>query len=128
LVLFWLEARTHGLQPNDVNYLRLSYALGPNESWIALWRNRLSILMLPQLPDDLKDEAVDEFVKLVDTGQLYQQTVLIFADAPPAVRNRIVEKLRLTNSIPRQFFARDLHDRGIDVDLPGVGKPTRPWQ
>jgi hypothetical protein len=128
LVLFRFDVGAHGLQPNDVTYLRLSYALGPNEGWIALWRNSLSILMLPQLPDDLKDEVIDEFVKLVDTGQFYQQTVSIFANAPPAVRNRIVEKLRLTKSIPHQFFARDLYNRGIDVGLPGGGKPSRPWQ
>jgi hypothetical protein len=128
LVLFWLDVKAHGLQPKDVNYLRMSYAFGPHEGWIALWRNSMSILVLPRLPDDLKNEVLDEFAKLVDTGQLYQQTVAIFVSAPPAVRARIVEKLRVANSIPRQFFAKDLYDRGIDVDLPGVGKPTRPWQ
>ena len=40
LTLFWLDASKYGFGPDNANYLRLSYALGPNEGWIALWRNQ----------------------------------------------------------------------------------------
>ena len=55
------------VQAENANYLRLSYALGPNESWIALWRNRLAFSLFERLPTDLSDDALDEFIKLVDT-------------------------------------------------------------
>jgi hypothetical protein len=128
LVLFWLDAAKHGLQPNNVNYLQMSYALAPNEEWIALWRNRLAMAVFTQLPENLVDDAINEFVGLVNTGQLYQETATIFASAAPAVEKRIVARLKSAGSVQRQIFARTLYDEGLDVDIPGVAKPTRPWQ
>ena len=128
LVLFWLDAAKHRLQPNNVNYLQMSYALAPNEEWIALWRNRLAMAVFTQLPENLADDAVNEFVGLVNTGQLYQETATIFASAAPAAQKRIVTQLKSAGSVQRQIFARTLYDEGVDVDIPGVAKPTRPWQ
>lgn len=128
LALFWLDARRHGLQPDNERYLRLSYALGPYEGWIALWRNRLAVAVFAQLPADLADDAIGEFVKLVDTGRLYPETVAIFARAAPAARTRIVERLKAANAISRQIFARALYDEGLDINIPGVDRPARPWR
>lgn len=127
LTLFWLDAAKHGFQPDNANYLRLSYSLGPNEGWIALWRSRLAIAMFERLPNDLKSDAIDEFVKIVDM-ELYPQAVEIFTSATPAVQNRMALQLKYANAIPRQIFARTLYQNGLDVDIPGVDRPARPWQ
>jgi hypothetical protein len=128
LTLFWLDIAKHGFQPADADYLRLSYASGPNEGWIALWRNQLAIALFRQLPADLSNDAIIEFVKLVDTGGLYSQAAAIFASAAPAVQGRIVGALKSAKPIPRQIFARTLYDQGLNVDVPDFERPAPPWQ
>jgi len=129
LTLFWLEVGKHGYEADYANYLQLSYALGPNEGWIALWRCRLAFSVFEQLPANLADDAIDNFIKLVETRQLYPETVAIFVSAAPAAQSRIVEHLTTAKAIPRQIFARMLYDRGLDVTIPGVdARPTRPWR
>jgi hypothetical protein len=128
LVLFWLDAAKNRLQPNNLKYLKMSYALAPNDEWIALWRNRLAIAVFTQLPGNLADDAINEFVGLVNTGRLYQETATTFTSAAPAAQKRIVMQLKSAGLIQRQGFARALYDKGVDVDIPGVAKPTRPWQ
>lgn len=129
LTLFWLDAGKRGFESDNANYLRLSYVLGPNEGWIALWRNRLAFAVFEQLPNDLSEHAIDEFITLVDTGTLYSEAAAIFADATPAVQSRIVAHLKKAKAVPRQIFAQTLYDRGLDVDIPDVEKMgTRPWK
>jgi len=128
LTLFWLDATQVGVQPNNANYLRLSYSLGPNEGWICLRRNRIVIAAFKQLPADLQNDAIDEFVKLVDTGWAYLDTADIFASAAPEVQTRMIAALKFAKPYPRDVFARTLRDRGIEVKIPGVEAPNRPWQ
>jgi hypothetical protein len=129
LTLFWLEVSKHGYQPSYGNYLRMSYALAPYEGWIALWRSRLAIAILDQLPDDLAAQALNEFSDLVETEQLYSESVAIFANAPLATQTRLAGRLKTAKPIPRQLFARMLYDRGSDVAILGVdAKPSRPWR
>jgi hypothetical protein len=129
LTLFWLDGIKHGLEQSNANYLRLSYALGPNEAWIALWRIRLAFRLFEKLPPDLSADAIDDFIMLVKTGQLYWQTAGMFKDASPVIQNRIVEQLKTSNVTFRRAFARTLHDRGTDVIIPGVETPdVRPWR
>jgi hypothetical protein len=128
LVLFWLDVGRRGFNSDNAHYLRLSYALSPNEEWIALWRNSLALSIFSQLPADLANDALAEFIKLVNTEELYSQTVKIFAGLTPAVQGRIVAKIGAVKTLPRQIFARMLYDDGIDVDIPGFRKPERPWQ
>jgi hypothetical protein len=128
LTLFWLDGAKHGFRPDNADYLRLSYALGPNEGWIALWRNQLAMGLFERLPADLSNDAIGEFIKLVDTGGLYSQTAAIFAGATPAARSKIVGQLKSAKAVPRQIFARTLYDRGLDIDIPGVDRPAQPWQ
>jgi hypothetical protein len=129
LTLFYLGAGKSGLTPENANYLRLSYALGPNEGWIALWRVRLALALFERLPSNLSNDAIEEFVKLVDTGRLYPETAKIFASSTPAAQSRIVDELKRTNSIPRQIFARVLYERGVDLKSLNFEVPDlRPWQ
>jgi hypothetical protein len=129
LTLFWLDAGKHGFKPDNANYLRLSYALSPNESWIALWRNRLAFALFERLQTDLSDDAIDEFIKLVDTRRLYSETAAIFASAAPGVQSRLVERLKKVNAISRESFARAIYDRGVDVSIPDTAIPgLRSWE
>lgn len=128
LTLFWLDAGKNGLTPRNTDYLRLSYALGPNEGWIGFWRVQLALAMFKKLPKGLSDEAIDEFVKLVDTQFLYREAATIFARAPPDAQSRIAERLKTADPLPRQTFAKMLYDEGFNVTVPGVQQPTRPWQ
>jgi hypothetical protein len=68
VVLYWVECAERGFQPNYLEYLRLSYRLGPNEGWIGLRRNGLTLAVFGQLPPDLAEKATEEFVGLLDSG------------------------------------------------------------
>lgn len=129
LTLFWLDVGRRGLSVDNMQYLRLSYALAPNEGWIALWRNRLALSVFEQLPADLSDDALDEFVKLVDTGRLYSETATIFAKAGLSTKHSIVKRLAKASTIPRALFARKLYDMGLDVEIPNTTIPgLRSWE
>jgi hypothetical protein len=128
LTLFWLDFSKYGFERDNATYLRLSYALGPNEGWIALRRSRLAIALFPRLPADLADDAIDEFIRLVDTGTLYSETAGIFASATPAVQSRLLERIKSAKAVPRQIFARTLYDEGFDVKILGIDGPAQPWR
>jgi hypothetical protein len=128
LTLFWLSVRGHDVQPRNIGYLRLSYAFGPNEGWISLWRNRLAMTLFERLPADVADHALDEFVKLVGTGRLYSETVAIFASVSPVIQSRIVRQLKNSSAVSREVLASLLYDRGIEIKIPNTTNPTlEPW-
>lgn len=127
LSLFWLDAAVQGIRPDNTNYLRLSYSLGPNEGWICLRRNRLAVAAFAKLPPDLQEAAINEFVKLVDTVWAHSDAADIFIRAAPEVQNRMIAALESANPFARAVFARTLRDRGLDFKIPGV-ETDRPWQ
>jgi hypothetical protein len=129
LTLFWLEAGKRGLAPENVNYLRLSYVLGPNEGWIALWRCKLAFAVFEQLPADLADDALDDFINLVDTARLIPQAAAIFASASPAAQSKMAAHLQAAKGNTRQWFANALRDKGLDVVIPNVQtSQAPPWR
>jgi hypothetical protein len=127
LTLFGLDAARNGLTPENERFLRLSYALGPNEGWIAYWRVQLALPQFKRLPSDLSNEVVADFVKLIDTQVLYQETAAIFAKAPPEAQRQIGDHLKNAKTNPRQIFARMVYDEGLEI--PGITQPPeRPWR
>jgi hypothetical protein len=129
LTMFWLDAAKHGLTPENERYLRMSYARGPNEGWIAYWRVQLALAEFANLPEDLSEDALEDFVKLINTQVLYQEAAEIFLRAPTSARSRIIDSLRNTDARPREAFAKLLSDRGLDVSIPGTDLPeSRPWR
>jgi hypothetical protein len=129
LTLFWLDVGKSGLDDKNANYLRLSYGFGRNEGWIALWRIRLGLLLFGRLPPDLASDVLDDFINVMDTGHYYWQTAGMYMDASPVIQSRIVDRLKTASFATRQAFARTLHDRGMDVAIPGVERPeARPWR
>jgi hypothetical protein len=129
LILFWQELIRHrSAETNTMNYLRLSYMLGPNEGWIALWRNHLAVTIFEQLPDDLKNDALDEFVKLVATERLYRETAAIFGQAAPVVRGLIIQRLGNIAALPRQIFVKVLYEKGLAQGIPEAWmEHAKPW-
>jgi hypothetical protein len=129
LTLFWLDSGKRGFNERNADYLRLSYTVGRNEGWIALWRVRLAFVLFERLPADLANNALDDFVRLVNTGQFYWQMADNFGHASPIVQNRIVDRLGSASMVARRQFARELHLRGIDVNIPGLERSeARPWR
>ena len=129
LTMFWLDTARHGLTPQNERYLRLSYKLGPNEGWVAYWRVQLTLAELAHLPEDLSSDVLGDFVKLINTRILYEETAGIFERAPVDAQNRIIEALKYADARPREAFAKALSDRGFDVRVPGTKLPElRPWQ
>jgi hypothetical protein len=129
LTMFWLDAAKHGLTLENERYLRMSYARGPNEGWIAYWRVQLALAEFANLPEDLLKDVLEDFVKLINTQVLYQETAEIFVRAPTSARSRIIDSLRNADAIPREAFAKVLSDRGLDVSIPATKSPElRPWR
>jgi hypothetical protein len=128
LTLFWLEVSKNGYQSQYGDYLRLSYALGPYEGWMALWRCKLALAVFDQLPVDLASEALKEFTRLVETERLFAESMAIFSSVPRETQIRLTEQLKSAAPNARQTFARMLYDEGSDLVIPGVeATPNRPW-
>ena len=129
LVLFWLDAGKRGVRQENLAYLRFSYAMSPNEGWIAIWRNRLAMTMFDQLPPELASKALDEFGRLLENGRLYEEMASVFESVPAPVQQRIVQQLGAASPLRRQTFARVLYDHGLDVTIPGTTTPRlRSWE
>lgn len=100
--------------------LRMSYRLGPNESWIALRRNPLVLGAYPKLPDDLAQSALTEFTGLVRSG-FYADAADIFAGPAWPVHQKLLNRLYQVDLTDRQRFAHALEPKDLDgVYVPGV--------
>lgn len=127
VVFYWVESTRNGLQSRYVDYLRLSYQLGPNEGWIALKRNGYAFAIFSQLPPDLKELAITEFASLLDSG-FVDQTVAIFTGPGWSERNVILPRLKDVAERPKQAFATAVYKLGYDVNVPGTAhRDPRPW-
>jgi hypothetical protein len=127
VVLSWVESTRNGFQPRYLDYLRLSYQLGPNEGWIALKRNGYAFAIFSQLPPDLKELAITEFASLLDSG-FVDQTVAIFTGPGWSERNVILPRLKDVAERPKQAFATAVYKLGYDVNVPGTAhRDPRPW-
>jgi hypothetical protein len=126
-VLYWVESTEQGFQPHYLDYLRLSYRLGPNEGWIGLKRNGLTLAVFKQLPPDLAEMGIEEFVKLLDSG-FVDQTIAIITGPGWRERKLILPRLKDVALRNRQAFAKALYRLGYDVVVPGIVPPDpRPW-
>jgi hypothetical protein len=124
LALYWLASRRSDFKQDDLKYLRLSYQLGPNEGWIASKRNHLIFESFDRLPPDLANEAIDEFVKLVDSS-FYPDAVVILTGPAWKMRDLILPRLKNVAERHRKEFAKALYAKGYDVAVPGVEHPDR---
>jgi hypothetical protein len=127
LALYWVESTENNSMANSLKYLQMSYRLGPNEGWIALKRNHIAFAVFQQLPPDLADITINEFVGLLES-KFYVQAAEIFIGPAWPERDLILPYLTRVAEKDRQLFANELYKRGYDVKVPGIGgRDARPW-
>jgi hypothetical protein len=124
LLLFWSENASRGFSLDNLKYLRMSYRYGPHEGWIALKRNHLALALFEQLPVELAEMAISEFVRLLQNG-FHQDAVAIFTGPGWRLRETLLTRLNSVDERHRRIFANILHERGYDVAVPGIKSPTR---
>jgi hypothetical protein len=127
MVLAWVEGAREGFRLEQLQYLRLSYRLGPNEGWVAARRNRLALATFERLPPDLADAAVNEFAHMVDSW-IYGETLAIFTGPGWPIRDRLLASLKDIGERQREAFAKALYAQGYDIKVPGITpRDPRPW-
>jgi hypothetical protein len=119
--LYWVESVRSDAQP-DVRYLRMSYQLGQNEGWIALARNGIAFARFGELPPDLANDAIHEFVGLLEIGE-YDTAVRIFTGPAWPARETILPRLADVSIEHRRAFATAVYAAGYDIAVPGVARP-----
>jgi hypothetical protein len=127
MTLSWLDGAREGFSDDQLRFLRLSYALGSNEGWVAARRNRLALSMFERLPPDLADSALNEFARMLDSG-FYYEPIAIFTGPGWRLRDQLLPRLKNVAERYRDAFAKALYQRGYDVDVPGIPRrDPRPW-
>jgi hypothetical protein len=119
MTLSWLDGTREGFNEDQLRFLRLSYALGPNEGWVAARRNRFALSMFERLPPDLADAALNEFARMLDSG-FYDDTLALFTGPGWRLRDRLLPRLKDVAERYREAFAGALYRRGYDVEVPGI--------
>jgi hypothetical protein len=127
LVLYSVKSAKGGFRSEYLNYISMSYRLGPREGWIAVQRNRLVMAIFPLLPADIAEMALSEFADLVQ-NRLYDGAVDTLLGPGWAIRGRLIERLGGVDERERSEFSRRIYERGVNLPVPGVGAPgQRPW-
>lgn len=130
LIYFWLKNYRYGFKADYLDYLKMSYVLGPYEAWIALRRNRLALAIFPNLPADIAEFATSEFVGLV-RSRFISAAADIVAGAGWPVRHILFARLKDIPEQDRRSLARNLYyDKKLDdVGVPGIDlRERRPWR
>lgn len=111
-------ART-GSQLEHRDYLVQSYKAGPNEGWIALRRNRLSLSLPPPLISMLEKYIVAEFAAITNSG-FVEDAASNLALVGRDQQEVLLAGLSTLDIQPRMALAKKLSRAGIRVTLPGV--------
>jgi hypothetical protein len=124
---YWLEVNENGFSNKALDYLRMSYVLGPNEGWISAKRNGFSLAIYDQLPEDIAERVVPEFVSLVSSG-FYPQAVANLSGPGWPRRAALIAAIAPIPEYRRDEFSRYLRAEGIYLDIPGLAPvERRPW-
>lgn len=129
LLLFWLVRTQHAFDPRDLQYLWMSYELGPLEGWVALKRSPMALAIHPLLPTKFKEAAFEEIINLV-RSHYYAQVANILSTSSPIVRKEIAPRLIALSLTDRQILYRHLVGEAVtDLPVPGIDAvPSRPWR
>lgn len=126
LALYWTENRLNGFNPRYLQYLRMSYDVGPLEGWVAVRRSPIALRLYAVLTDDLKNAAHGEFIGLV-RSQFYADAAGIFGGSTPTVREKLLAQLANLKDSEKRLFDKVLLGKGL-FDTPSSAGPARPWQ
>jgi hypothetical protein len=125
--LFWMQNSERGLQQDNFRLLRMSYRVGPNEGWLSIRRNRLTIAIYPSLPSDLKQAATDEFVQLVKSDLITEAADILTGPGRP-VSSMLLARLQGVDERTLRYLAVLLAAKGLDDTFPRLDTSSRfPW-
>jgi hypothetical protein len=128
LVRFWLANTREGFTPANLRFLDMSYALAPNEGWIAAHRDPLAVALFRHLPPALAHKVVREFAEMVDSA-FYRDAAEVLVGPGWTVRDTLLSSLDTATLYNRQLFARYVEKLGYIVPVIGIERPEpRPWQ
>lgn len=128
LALFVSERMKEDGNEEDLNYLRMSYHLGPHEGWVAVRRNGIAISHFQELPPDLADAAVTEFRDLVVSGYFNTAAKILVGPGWP-IHETLLHRILDVPIEARRRLALAASGLGHDIEVPGVERPEpRPWQ
>lgn len=121
---YWSRSVRSGNPADGLKSLAMSYAEGPNEGWIAVRRNPVALSAFPSLPDQLADQALNEFARLVSSGS-YADAANTVAGAGWPIHDKLLARLTQLSEGTRQRFAKALEAKDLDgVTVPGVETRT----
>jgi hypothetical protein len=128
LVAFWVKRQLGKFAETDLALLAMSYRAGPNEGWLAVRRNWLSLSMFDSLSSELAQQAMQEFAGLV-RSDFYSEAANILAGPGWAIRENLLGRLADIPEGNRRNFARVLVSKNLDgLRVPGVEQaPARPF-
>ncbi len=129
LVDYWLSRLRGDAIYHSSKLLRLSYATGPNEAWIAQRRNPIALEAWQLLPVDLVQQVLSEFARLVQSG-LYEDAANIVAGPGWAIHQQLLNAIAPLDESDRHAMARALARKDLDgVSVPGIPNkpPSRPF-
>jgi len=128
LAKYWMEQVRAGAGDGGFNFLRMSYLFGPNEAWIGIKRNSVALNSFASLPDDLAEQVLAEFPRLVDSG-LRREAANILAGPGWPLHEKLLGRLAKTDEANRRALAKALESKDIDGNIvPGLGqRPARPF-
>jgi hypothetical protein len=120
LALYYVESTGKRDKSDYLQYLRMSYQLGPNEGWIASKRNRLLFAHFDQLPRDLVDNGISELIEMLKDRQFIADAADIFVGPAWQERDQIIPRLSELSQANREIFAGILRSKGFDITIPGT--------
>lgn len=123
---YWIHSTRSGNPANGLKSLGMSYAEGPNEGWIAIRRNPVTLSAFASLPDQIADQGLNEFARLVSSG-FYSQAASILAGPGWPVHDKLLGKLAQIDEGDRRRFAKALERHDLEgVVVPGI-EHSRPF-
>jgi len=126
VLLYSAETMQNGFDVGQLAYVRVSYALGPNEGWIAMRRNRLSLAVFSALDARMQEAVINEFAELVDSGFVDAAAMNLLTVGWPQ-KDRLLNGLSEVDIAAKTSLGRRLSAEGIKVRLPGIEYHERPW-
>jgi hypothetical protein len=121
---YWSRSVRSGNPADGLKSLAMSYGEGPNEGWIAVRRNPLALSAFPSLPDQLADQALNEFARLVSSG-FYGDAANTLAGAGWPIHDKLLARLTQVSEGARRRFAKALEAKDLDgVTVPGLERKS----
>ncbi|WP_342359358.1 hypothetical protein [Terrarubrum flagellatum] len=126
--LYWSQGRRVGFTRRTLDYLDMSYRMGPREGWISVRRNPQAMLVYRQLSPELKARLVEEWRLLLE-ARLFQPAALALAQIPEGDRQTLFDQRARLDSNLWALFSDFLDLQGIDILLPDAPERRRtPWR